>query len=252
MIMPLHTVLQLMTSKQKLRKDVPFSELTTLQLTSHDQLSTWVWTERQASQFTREFPVSSLRITDTIDKITLKILQKFAMFMFTSVILNGSFTWSCMYWEWYCIIKYLETFLSGSLNVLLTFSRIVLSVQIQLLPPANQVWGKVMFSEAFVCPQGVLCMISLPAWPGGSLSKGGLCPWGLCPGGGSLFWGVSVGGRQLPYGKERAVHILLECILVGLYVHKCLHECLNMYLYSHIIQAQFWRIIHRILLELLC
>ena len=25
---------------------------------------------------------------------------------------------------------------------------------VQFLPPANEVWGKVMFSQVFVCPQG--------------------------------------------------------------------------------------------------
>ena len=66
----------------------------------------------------------------------------------------------------------------------------------------------------------------------GSLSRGGLCLRGLCPGGlclrglcpgglclrgslsrGSLSRGVSVQGDPL-YGKEWAVHKLLECILV--------------------------------------
>ena len=32
---------------------------------------------------------------------------------------------------------------------------------INFLPPANEVWCKVMFSEAFVCPQGSFCMMSL-------------------------------------------------------------------------------------------
>ena len=43
-------------------------------------------------------------------------------------------------------------------------------LKVKLLPPAN-IYGKVMFLETFVCPQGErgLCM-------------GGLCPLGLCPG----------------------------------------------------------------------
>ena len=71
---------------------------------------------------------------------------------------------------------------------------------------------------------------------GGSLSRGGLCPreWslsqgGLCPGGVSVpgsglcprvvsVWGVSLWGGLCegdpPNGNERAVRILLECILV--------------------------------------
>ena len=48
----------------------------------------------------------------------------------------------------------------------------------------------------------------------GSLSKGG----GLCPGGSLVQCGVSVQEglchRDPPYGNERAVRILLECILV--------------------------------------
>ena len=59
----------------------------------------------------------------------------------------------------------------------------------------------------------------------GSLSRGALCLGGLSPGrsltkgvsvqGGSLSGEVSVGGRGLTlYGKERAVHILLECVLI--------------------------------------
>ena len=75
---------------------LPFCELMTLQLTSQDQLSTWVLTERQAAQFTREFPVSSVRIKDTTDKIAHKILHKFAISLFTSVILNEGLVW--YYW----------------------------------------------------------------------------------------------------------------------------------------------------------
>ena len=51
---------------------------------------------------------------------------------------------------------------------------------------------------------------------------GGLYPRGLCPGGslsrGVSVWGVSVWGglchEDPPYGNERVVCILLECILV--------------------------------------
>ena len=69
------------------------------------------------------------------------------------------------------------------------------------LPPANEVWGKVIFSQVFFHPRGGggLCMMSLPVWLsvlmfllGGSLTRvpcsfwgvsvqGGLCPWrSLC------------------------------------------------------------------------
>ena len=68
----------------------------------------------------------------------------------------------------------------------------------QILPPVNEVWGKVMFSEVFVCPQG-----------------------------------VSVQGVETPhlrqrpppcYGKENAVRVLLECILFILTISKCVVE----------------------------
>ena len=61
-------------------------------------------------------------------------------------------------------------------------------------------FAKVMFSQMSLCPQwGSLSR--------GSQSRGVLCPGGLCPGG--------VSGRP-PYSYVRAVHILLECILVQL------------------------------------
>ena len=89
------------------------------------------------------------------------------------------------------------------------------------LPPAKEVWGNVIFSQASVCPQGGLCMMSLPA-------QGGLCPvavsvgvGSLCPGvsdqGVSDQWGLCQGGLcpETPQnGKERAVRILLDCNLV--------------------------------------
>ena len=72
-----------------------------------------------------------------------------------------------------------------------------------------------------VSVQGGLCL--------GGLSRGisggeeGLCPGGLSPGEGGLCPGVSVWGslsrgvsvRETPYGNERALRILLECILVN-------------------------------------
>ena len=59
-----------------------------------------------------------------------------------------------------------------------------------------------MFSQVSVYERGIC--------PGVSV-RGGVCPGGLCLG------GVSVGGvcdRDPPYGKEWAVSIPLECILV--------------------------------------
>ena len=58
------------------------------------------------------------------------------------------------------------------------------------------------------CSGGCLCMMSLPVWP--HVPSGGLSR-------GSLSGGVSVQGVcrvPPPYGKERAVRILLECIII--------------------------------------
>ena len=87
-----------------------------------------------------------------------------------------------------------------------------------LLPPANEVWGKVLFLHLFVC-QGGLCMTSLPVWlPGPMFLLGSLCLWyhvpsgglcqgdrGLCPGnfcpGVSLSIRISLGGGALSRGS---------------------------------------------------
>ena len=109
-------------------------------------------------------------------------------------------------------------------------------IKMPLLPPGNEVWGKVMFSQASVCPQGRslsrgflvwgvfvnevsvwgggLCPGVL--WPGwgfcqGEVSvQGHLCPGGplsggLCPEGGSLSRGVSVHRGSLSGRPPRAV-----------------------------------------------
>ena len=133
----------------------------------------------------------------------------------------------------------------------------------KLLPPANEVWGKVIFSQVSVCPPGGLCMMSLPVWlpgpmflpgvlcPVGSLSRGSLSearclsrggPGGLCPGGslfrGSLCRGVSAQGwslykgylsrgglcREIPESEMRVVHIILECFLVFCLLNFHIHE----------------------------
>ena len=81
---------------------------------------------------------------------------------------------------------------------------------------------KVMFSQASVilftggvsvptCTTGHINWINCRLYPGGSLS-GGLCPGGFCPG--SLCPGGGLCKGDPPYGNERAVRILLECILV--------------------------------------
>ena len=98
------------------------------------------------------------------------------------------------------------------------------------LPPANEVWGKVIFLHLFVilftgvgggggipaCIAGGIpaCLAAgggaIPACIAGGipacLAVGGACSGGSAPGGG---WRKSPGRLQL-----RAVRILLECILV--------------------------------------
>ena len=60
-------------------------------------------------------------------------------------------------------------------------------VNFLFLPPANEVWGKVIFSQASVCPR---------AGEGVSLTE-------------------TPPDRDPPlHGKKRAVRILLECILI--------------------------------------
>ena len=71
----------------------------------------------------------------------------------------------------------------------------------RLLPPVNEVWGKVMFLHMSVILStggGGLCMMSLPVWLAGPMFLlGALCLGGLCPGG--SLWGVS------PQQKPRTV-----------------------------------------------
>ena len=70
----------------------------------------------------------------------------------------------------------------------------------------KSVWGEVCFCLGGLCLEGSV-------W-GGSLSRGDLCL-GVPVQGGSLSeGGVAVRESPPPYGKERAVRILLECILV--------------------------------------
>ena len=71
------------------------------------------------------------------------------------------------------------------------------------LPPANEVWGKVICLQACVCPQGG-CLVGGGACSGGCAWSGGC----LLPGG---AWWRHPPGRPL----LRAVRILPECILVS-------------------------------------
>ena len=93
-----------------------------------------------------------------------------------------------------------------------------------LLPPANEVWGKIICLQVSVCPQGGAC-----SW-GGAWSRGtGACSRGVWSGDGCLLLGgvwsqggclVLGGGGCLvetappQWPLLQAVHILLEYILV--------------------------------------
>ena len=111
------------------------------------------------------------------------------------------------------------------------------------LPPANEVWGKVIFLHLFVilftggghawlllgggmhgCSWGGACMV-VPGgghawllWGGAWLLRGVLCvvaPGGAmhgCSGGGGHAWDTTRYGDTI---NERALRILLECILVN-------------------------------------
>ena len=93
----------------------------------------------------------------------------------------------------------------------------ILSWSSVFLPPANEVWGKVIFSEACVKNsvhegEGVPGPGGRVPGPGGSAPRGGLVPGESGPGGCLLpgvVWRPPPGQLLLP-----AVRILLECILV--------------------------------------
>ena len=100
-----------------------------------------------------------------------------------------------------------------------------------LLPPANQVWDKKMFSQACVIPSvqggGYVCMRG-GCFRGRVCLQGGLHPgdsasrWVCLQGGLHLSGGLHPGGRMGRTSprqlwcmvNKRAVRILLECILV--------------------------------------
>ena len=73
--------------------------------------------------------------------------------------------------------------------------------QFSFLPPAEEVWGKVLFLYLFICSQGTNGMVSPPVWlPGVMFLLGG---------------SLSRGSMSDPlYGEGRVVPILLECSLV--------------------------------------
>ena len=98
-------------------------------------------------------------------------------------------------------------------------------LQMLYLPAANEVWGKVIFSQVSVslfteggmhagrrcaCPEGCAC-------PGDMHARGGMCGGGhVCLVGGCVAGGMHGGGHawQERWSLQRAVRILLECILV--------------------------------------
>ena len=93
---------------------------------------------------------------------------------------------------------------------------------LKLLPPANEVWGKVIFLHLFVIlftrgggGQGGGIAACIAGGIRACLAAGGVCSSGRC-----LVRGVGVPGGdppdQAPPGRLllRAVRILLECILV--------------------------------------
>ena len=104
----------------------------------------------------------------------------------------------------------------GTNGFCLSVDKVMYDTLESLLPPANEVWGKVIFSQASVCPQGSLCLEGGPC-PGGLcpgvsvwgfLSRGslsrGLCSGGLCQGGlcqGGLCQGGSLFRRSLSGGS---------------------------------------------------
>ena len=73
---------------------------------------------------------------------------------------------------------------------------------VKSLPPANEVWGKVMFSQVSVRGEGGLCMMSIPVWLTGpmfllevSLLRGYLSR-------GIFVYGVSGGGRRFVQRRD--------------------------------------------------
>ena len=106
------------------------------------------------------------------------------------------------------------------------------------LPPANEVWGKVMFSEASVIlSKGVSVRVCLSKGisvqgdlcPGGVSVQGDLCPGGLCR-------------ETAPESKKCSVRTPLECFLCCIKIHQirtnfnksfATHSELNIYQYQY-------------------
>ena len=83
-----------------------------------------------------------------------------------------------------------------------------LCVKFLFLPPANEVWGKVMFLQVSVCPQLDFCMMSLPVWLTGLMFLPGVSLRESVKDNPPPTW------TETPlYGDEWVVHILLECFI---------------------------------------
>ena len=125
------------------------------------------------------------------------------------------FMHACFYHFVYCLSRRIERCICG--NRYLSFPK---------LPPAKEVWGKVIFLHlSVILFTGGRCLLL------GACSCGGAWSWGDAWSGGCLVWGglSAPGGHLLPGGAWsqraawwrpprrlllRAVRILLECILV--------------------------------------
>ena len=75
-----------------------------------------------------------------------------------------------------------------------------MSLELLFLPPANEVWGKIMFLHLCVIlfTVGGGGEVSVPACTTGHMKNGGLCPGGLCPRG-LCPWGYL--GGLCPWGS---------------------------------------------------
>ena len=129
---------------------------------------------------------------------------------------------------WVAVIPYFyygtnQTIASGATLITIPLVSMVADfLKHSFLPPANEVWGKVIFSATCVLLFGreCLCMMSLHVWLPGSmflLGRGVSVPGPMFRGGGSLS-GRPHWTETPPYGEERVVCILLECFLVDIFI----------------------------------
>ena len=92
---------------------------------------------------------------------------------------------------------------------------------VRLLQPANEVWGKVIFSQACLSVHG-----GVSVQGEGSLSRGGLCQGGLCPG--SLCQGDPRTVKSGRYASYWIAFLYLIILLINS-VAFCLHLILAKY-----------------------